>query len=369
MAVYILIVLLAIGTLVASESVKQRLNFGVIFRQRGGIQFGEDYWLHTYQIDLPRIANMSLLQSKCPHRLNATCLTFANMLTRINGIRAQAESQLNSTMEQIHKLIPERPKEVKKQIKRALLPFVGDFAKTLFGVATVDDLNVLVKHIKALTRSAITTNNLLAKQDNEMSSFISVVDTRFENAITGIEQNHIAISRLHESFYTSMADMEGTLYQLISILAHQEMISDNLSQHLSSLVRGVNDLVQEKLSPNLLSSDVLEQTIHDLAKLFKTSYKNVFLIHEDVQYYYANAKFVFARQASKFYLTIRFPIASSQHKMDLYDVISLAVPVNESKNHATKLLELPTHLRFLRTDNIIPPDLQIHSFSARAIHM
>jgi hypothetical protein len=48
-------------------------------------------------------------------------------------------------------MIPETT-ENKGFSKRALLPFVGDFSKSIFGIATENDIRVLAGHINALTR-------------------------------------------------------------------------------------------------------------------------------------------------------------------------------------------------------------------------
>lgn len=39
---------------------------------------------------------------------------------------------------------------LKKRQARALLPFIGSLSKSIFGTATMDDVNILAGHINAL---------------------------------------------------------------------------------------------------------------------------------------------------------------------------------------------------------------------------
>lgn len=49
-------------------------------------------------------------------------------------------------------LVPESNLNFKKRKLRSLLPFVGTFAKGLFGVAPMTDVNILANHINQLIK-------------------------------------------------------------------------------------------------------------------------------------------------------------------------------------------------------------------------
>jgi len=44
--------------------------------------------------------------------------------------------------------------------KRAILSFVGQLSKTIFGTATMDDVNILTDQINALTTKTIKLSNI-----------------------------------------------------------------------------------------------------------------------------------------------------------------------------------------------------------------
>jgi hypothetical protein len=61
---------------------------------------------------------------------------------------------LSQTRQLVYDMIPETT-ENKRFSERALLPFVGDLSKSIFGIATENDVRVLAGHINALTRQKI----------------------------------------------------------------------------------------------------------------------------------------------------------------------------------------------------------------------
>lgn len=57
----------------------------------------------------------------------------------------------------------------KAKSKRAILGFVGSLSKTLFGTATMDDVNILAQHINALTSRAILLTKAVTQHSNHES--------------------------------------------------------------------------------------------------------------------------------------------------------------------------------------------------------
>lgn len=87
-------------------------------------------------------------------------------------------------------MIPETT-ENKGFSKRALLPFVGDLSKSIFGIATENDVRVLAGHINALTRQQNKVVRALAKHGGDLSSYINQVDDRMDNLMEGIKENEV----------------------------------------------------------------------------------------------------------------------------------------------------------------------------------
>ena len=86
--------------------------------------------------------------------------------------------------------------KVNGRSKRALLPFVGDLASNLFGVATEGDVRKLASHINALTKQNNKIVGALNQYGGNFASFLTQTDKRISNAMQGIKTNALVLNRL-----------------------------------------------------------------------------------------------------------------------------------------------------------------------------
>lgn len=126
------------------------------------------------------------------HKDNSTCLLIAHVLTSINTVRSETAARLNSTVETIKKLVPKLEVHKSRSRRRSLLPFIGQFSKSLFGTATVDDVNILAKQMNAITKRTRQMASLLAQHEDDLSSFVTTANHRMDNLMKGIKENDMA---------------------------------------------------------------------------------------------------------------------------------------------------------------------------------
>lgn len=162
----------------------QRLNYGVVFKEDFKIILSNEYWLHTYEIIIPEHVKMPNIGT-C-HRDNATCLLISHVLSNINTIRSETSLRLNSTIVTVKRLIPEARVRTSRS-KRSLLPFIGDLSRSLFGTATIDDVNMLARHINALNKESRGLAAALTKHENHLSSFIPKTNHRMDQLMQGVK--------------------------------------------------------------------------------------------------------------------------------------------------------------------------------------
>lgn len=135
-----------------TQSTVNRTNYGVIFKNEGQISISKEYWLHTFKIDIPK--HMYLEQySLC--NVDTVCAVFNDYIKSLNYIHSKTEENTNKTIKHIHALVPNSNTLKTMKAKRAILSFVGSLSKTLFGTATMDDVNILARHINQLTRTTL----------------------------------------------------------------------------------------------------------------------------------------------------------------------------------------------------------------------
>ena len=116
---------------VLSSDILPRLNYGVIFQKHSKLTLSREYWLHTFEIPLPKFVTFPAVGT-CTAS-NDTCLLISHVLSQLNAMRLETDVRLNKTLETIHRLVPHANFTKKSKSKRALLPFIGRFSKTSFG--------------------------------------------------------------------------------------------------------------------------------------------------------------------------------------------------------------------------------------------
>lgn len=80
--------------------------------------------------------------------------------------------------------------------KRALLPIIGDWSKSLLGTATQHDVKSLAAHIKALHKQDEMYSTGFQCFGHHFQSITRHQDARLNNAFTAITDNHAAIEEL-----------------------------------------------------------------------------------------------------------------------------------------------------------------------------
>ncbi len=333
--------LLMFTTPILATDPVQRLNYGIVFKPSHQINFATEYWVHTYEVKLPVVPTIPHL-NPCTVG-NDTCTLTNQIQTHLNLIKTKCIFFINETNNQIIRLIPQATLSIPSRTKRGILNFVGSFAKTLFGTATVDDVNLLAKHINALTKHDISIVNTLKQHAQHLSSFMKLVDTRFHNALNAVKINHNAIENLSLTLGQDLQSFRTTFLSLTALLTDQIQQASTVEHQLTQLKTGITQLIQGKLSSFLISPHILQQTIHHLSMLLSDNYPGFTLIHTQPTYYYSEAKVLFTRTHSHIYIAVKFPLSSTPQPLQVYQVLALPIPINDTSNHSTMLLDLPSH--------------------------
>ena len=110
-------------TVAAKEPAIHRLNYGIVFEHESHLHLGQESWPHTFEIQLPTDMNIIKLTG-CNHDKD-TCIIISQILSRINEIRMQTKQRLNTSLEIINDLIPEKDSIPKSRGKRSWFGAIG----------------------------------------------------------------------------------------------------------------------------------------------------------------------------------------------------------------------------------------------------
>lgn len=309
----------------------------------GNLHISSEYWLQTYQISLPnqitKPKSFFVNKQSCS-KLN--CQFLQSLLNQIHGIQVDTYSHVSKTLEFLKSVVPFHKNQSKRKT-RSLLPFVGSLSKSLFGTATMDDVNILASHINTLTQTSNNIVNALQKHSEHMTSYMATTNKRMDNLQFGISNNFRAINTLSKTFFLNLQHLEIVIENTTGILVNQLDIASQLRANIDNLHASVLALIQGKLTPYLISRELLQYSISEIQKLLSHKEPHFYLSQKSVNWYYQNAKFFYVRHKSSLFITVKFPLTSQRQPITLYKVLSYPVPINATSSHATSLLNLPTY--------------------------
>lgn len=223
-------------------------------------------------------------------------------------------------------------------------------SKSLFGVATSSDVNILAQHINQLTKNNNKVAIALKRYGGDFSSFVTHIDERLSNAMKGMKAESVTINKM----ITELKQVESELPAITSIFTGYLMRHLNdaflLETFLTNLRASLSDLAEGKLSPWIISPKVLINTTTEIQTILDQDNLGYKIVTTDPAYYCKFAKFTMMRNNSVLYLSVQFPLATYDKSFSRYKVLSFPVPINNSQNHASQLLDLQDYL-LLSKDN------------------
>lgn len=319
----------------------QRLNYGVVFKQKDHLQLATESWIHTFEISLPEGINLVNIFGCSQNK--KTCDLVYELLGEINQIRQDTEIRINNTLSTIIRLIPEKQLIVKSRRKRALLSFIGDLSKSIFGTATTKDVEMLARHINSLNKISRNVIKSVEQHENDLSSFMKATDERITNIVKGLEENHLAIEHIQTQLYESFHSLETSFSIMSVFIAKQIEKSRQLESIFNELLEGIYDLVEGKMSPHLVSTETMLSTLKGIQEILHEKFPGFHLVYKDPALIYQYVSTIFARKGSKLYVSVKFPISPFSRPLLLFEILSFPVPVNETSDHATQLMQLPKY--------------------------
>lgn len=325
---------------VTESSVVLRTNYGVVFQKATNVILAQDTWYHTYQIEFPDAIHAPSLPS-CQN-VNSTCQVISHVLTQLNSIRTETAIKVSNTVSTIIDLIPETHVH-KSRSKRSLFPFLGKLAKGIFGTATTEDVNMLAKHMNKLVKMNVKFSQALSQHEDHLGSYNTSANHRMDNLMNGIKDNMLAIKYVNSQLYSTQHNIEQMFDYMFSILIDQIQTTNNLVTALEEFKIGIHDLVNGRLSPFLLPEHVVGDTLSDIQTILSTKFIEFQLSITNVKNVYSSCPFLYARNGTKLYITIKLPVSYYAKPLQSFEVLSFPVPINETAEHATQLLDLPEY--------------------------
>ena len=334
----ILLVLLVLNGAVIGRALQpvHRISYGVSFSPVGDVHAAVNNWKHTFELILPNQVDSGPDVKSCHPRLTR-CQVFRTLEENANRMRKSTLENVNKTLQDIYKLIPEgKFRSDKSRTTRSILPIIGDVAKSLFGVATEKEVKVLAQHIMQLKRKNDKVNSVFEHQMKNFASYMATQTKRVNLIVDEVQKSHEQIISLNDELVSMMHIMQAS-NKLLSQILSQTHVSVKLLSQLSALKISIGELVQGRLSPSLIPPQLLESVLIKIKENLEKTDPELKVAYPDPQHYYVFPKFIFVRNGGSIFITLNIPIASFHAALSIYKVEIFPVPINNTINHATRL--------------------------------
>ena len=336
---------------VTGQTPLYRSNYGVVLEPVGSINPIKEYWTHMVKVNLPSVAHIPsgkpvLEHCKTANSPGVNCEVLSDIVENLVELRNNTAKMLRETTSKIRSLIPEAVKpQPMSRTRRSLLPFLGDLANSLIGVATEADVANLAEHINVLENRTKLTGQLFAKHSERMISFMDNTDERINKAINSIKNNHDYIQSVADTVVNEVHHTVELLARAMKTLAGYVKMSTFIQFELEQLETGINEIVHGKLSSSILSPEIAHHIMSHISQRLALHYPDLALASPDIEHVYQTTEIVLTRHENTIYMMLKFPLKSvSMGIATLYEIISMPMPVPNNPSKATKLVNLPAYV-------------------------
>ena len=234
-----------------SIEVIQHLNYGVIFDKIGILNNAEQKWTHTIHIPLPTNDWPKIPPPFCQNS-SLPCGTTWKLWSKVDLIRQDIMTQVTNITEEIKNIVPEYRIAAKGRSHRAILGFVGSLSKSIFGTATMKDVNILKEHMNEIITENSRLTHAFENHANGMSSYMSLINKRLDNAFSAINANHNSMTQMAKGLYGTMQDAHDRLISITNVLLSYSRAADQVPDNCNSFRTVCMLFFNGRLSPKLV---------------------------------------------------------------------------------------------------------------------
>ena len=91
----------------------------------------------------------------------------------------------------------------------------------------------------------------------------------------------------------------------------------------------------------MIDPKTLNYTLYTISATLTQKFTQFHIATFDHHYYYKTKNIVFAHNGNNLFVTLSISITSGSKLFNVYQIISLPAPLNQSTNHATQLTNFP----------------------------
>lgn len=366
----LLLLLLLLEPIHGEQRVRQ--NIGVIYEQLPGqIITGHDQHqiilavpYHIPETPRPKPPIYDIIQSLQAPTIGPSDSPNAKLLQQaldLDKLITNIDINIRITMDNIRHFLSD---PINNRSKRAILAFLGELFKSIFGLATTKDIDAIMNTILDLDRKIGTLadvnvrmaqglHDVTQQHQAFLDTYVNQEDV-VQQALLNITDSIDLWSDDFSTTLTSMQDEQDRHAAQSAIISAQTVVLLTRLAYQQGLAKVENSL--RLLSTGILAPDMIRPTELALKlDLLNTHLKitnpgsEVTIIN--TAYYYSQPVALYTYSKTHLYIHLNIIISSTESAFNLFQIITIDVPINTENTNSTGTTSLISTLSFLAVND------------------
>ena len=333
-----------------------RQNIGVIYEQLPGqIVTGHD----THQIilavpyTLPAIPQVKPHISQVLRQLQGPALgpvdsSNARLIQQALDLDRLVDSLQEHIVMTMKNIIHFLSDPINNRPKRAILAFLGELFKTIFGLATTKDIDAILNTIRELdgrlgmladsnVDMAQGLNDLSRQQKDFIDTYLAGQDA-IEHALLNITDGIDSWTDDFSTTLTTIQDREEVRAAQSALISAQTIVvMTRVAYHqgLAKVENSLRLLSTGTLAPDMIRPTELAEKLRQFNTQLKVSNPGSEVTVMDTAYYYSQPVALYTYSKTHLYVHINVIISSTDSAFNLFQIIKTDVPINTEDTNST----------------------------------
>ena len=343
------------STILSQGKSVSRINYGTTFAYRATMKPVTDIWYHTFKVDLPKEnwlqqtmgRDHSAMKRNCfgleSHAIRATlqCNVFSHNSQFLTKIHEEGMKNLNELSRAIHSLIPTETRTETRRPKKAFVPFIGGIMKSLFGVSTETDVNILEGHVRQMANLQDNQLKIFKESQQHLSSFIVTSNERINDLADIVRNTTLENMRLLEVQTHDTMHYLKYINNLTLAAEESQFTFSALERQYGNILSSLETLVAGFLPAYLFKEEIILETLRTVQRSLDQDNANLRIIHTKAGYYYSSASFIYTVRDKQLILTMQIPLTNFPWNFNIYKVNKFPLVMHEDGGHVMMLENVP----------------------------
>ena len=332
-----------------------RPNYGTAMYHLGAIDVGASKWTHTFAIPWLRPKMEAIPRPLCAGQVSE-CKNVSQLIETIDNQRQESFRRIMNYTTSFQKLIKttnnHKMNKPATRSRRGAIDIIGQISKSLFGIATTHDCEILAQHIKKIEETTSLQSEYIHKHESLTNSFMKTTGKRLRNVEHAMNMNHENIVTLQKNiglledtyrrqfkFEVEISQRLNLLFTVLQILVYDLNQLVGMEALAMNFMLASQTLLDGYLPLAIIDPDQIQMVLDHVATELKNSdhFSGFRIAYENPNYYFQVKDILYSSSEEYLYLSIFIPLYSELSYFEIFNVITIPMSLNGTHSNTTRI--------------------------------